>query len=154
VPLNNPRPGPNYVPEYQVSGIPFVTKSIGHEVQDSPIKLEFPHVTQWVVIRNLANSGSDMRVGFTSNGVQGGGGISGSYSAGDAEGPQTNAQSRNYFIVPGNTQTPRMHLRMKDLYFIRDGSANSTFTVIAGLTTVHRELFPVLTGSDGFEGVG
>jgi hypothetical protein len=154
VPLNNPRPGPNYVPEYQVSGIPFVTRSIGHEVQDSPIKLEFPHVTQWVVIRNLANSGSDMRVGFTSNGVQGGGGITGSYAAGNAEGPQTNAQSRNYFIVPGATQTPRMHLRTKDMYFIRDGSTNSTFTVIAGLTTVHRELFPVLTGSDGFEGVG
>ena len=32
--FNHPKAGPNYVPAYQISGIPFVTSSIDHEVPD------------------------------------------------------------------------------------------------------------------------
>lgn len=55
-----PIPGPNFVPEYQVSGIPFV-------VSASTGRVIFPYVTQWVYIHPMG--GGTTTVGFTEAGL-------------------------------------------------------------------------------------
>jgi hypothetical protein len=72
--FNHPKAGPNYVPAYQVSGIPFVTSSVAQEVQGPhsngvsvPASISFPYVTKFVTVRNTGTKG--LRVGFSADGV-------------------------------------------------------------------------------------
>jgi len=126
--LKNPYSNPNFVPEYQISGVPYVTASAGAEVtsQDSPSRLDFPEVTRWIMIYNSGSAG--LRVGFTANGVRG-------------------VDTHNYFVVKAGETTPRMELRCKTLYFTKDTATAVPFNVIAGLTTIRSDYFPILTGS-------
>ena len=135
--INHPKAGANSVPAYQLSGVPFVTSSAGGEVQASPIEVTFPYVTRFFVVQNT--SANPMRIGFTADGV--------------------NADiTANYLVLSGNDKTPRMELRCKSLFFRKDSTGNCSFSLIAGLSTIESNEFPILTGSiDGttaFEGVG
>lgn len=151
MPLNYPVAGPSDVPSYQMSAIPYVTSSVEGEVGGEPIVLRFPSVTRFMVVSNF--SGHVMRIGFTSAGITGSGGVSGSTG-------ESSADRSNYFILSGNTQTPRMEIRCKEMFFMRDtfkdtgGSGNCSFSVFAGLTPVSYQQFPTLTGSNGYDGVG
>ena len=149
--------GPNFVPAYQISGIPYVTSSLSNTSVDvAAQKITFPQVTRFFVVTNT-NTSNTLRVGFTENGVDGG--------------PDYYDNSnKNYFIVRPGTTTPRLEIRCKELYFRADaGSSTCGFSLIAGLSGVPRGQFPLLTasllysGSDGdplpqpmpkFEGVG
>ena len=97
--INHPKAGPNSVPAYQLSGIPYITSSINTtEVPSSgggasvgPIKISFPYVTKFFTIRNTG--ANELRVAFSFTGsydpgatVKGGGSV-----------PATNAFGRNYF---------------------------------------------------------
>ena len=126
--LKNPYPNANFVPEYQISGVPYVTASAGAEVtsQDTPKRLDFPEVTRWIMIYNSGSAG--LRVGFTANGVRG-------------------VDTHNYFVVKAGETTPRMELRCKTLFFAKDTGTNVPFNVIAGLTRIRSDEFPILTGS-------
>ena len=63
--------GPNFVPAYQVSGIPYVTSSHGPAVVGTAVqKITFPQVTRFFVVNNIGSN--ILRVGFTENGVDGG----------------------------------------------------------------------------------
>jgi len=87
-------------------------------------------------------------VGFTENGVTGkGGSISG--SAGEAS-----ANHTNYFIVPPvSGSTTRWEARCTEMWFATaDGTTG--FSLAAGLTGVLPRQYPILTGSNGFVGVG
>jgi hypothetical protein len=129
-------PAHNFVPEYQQSGIPYVTSSAANEVSTSAIRISFPFVTRWVQVFNTDGSGADtLRVGFTQNGV-------------DA------VETANYLILSGGQSTERMELKCKEMWFRRHGSSDTSFSVIAGLTNVPANTFPVLTGSGGVSGVG
>lgn len=59
-------PGVNNVPEYMVSGVPWVTGSLSVE---GVRKLEFPNVTRFFKVNNTGDS--DVAVGFTSAGADG-----------------------------------------------------------------------------------
>ena len=127
--LKNPYSNPNFVPEYQISGVPYVTASAAGEVssQDVPIRVNFPEVTRWIMIYNSGSGG--VRVGFTANGARG-------------------VNTANYFVVKAGTTTPRMELRCKSLYFTKDANGTAAdFNIIAGLTTIRSDYFPILTGS-------
>jgi len=123
-PINNP----NSVPEYQLSGVPYATGSAAAEVtsQDTPIRVNFPEVTRWIVIYNSGSAG--VRVGFTANGARA-------------------VNTANYFVVKAGTTTPRMEIRCKSLYFTKDSATAADFNIIAGLTTIRSDYFPILTGS-------
>ena len=41
---------PNYVPNYQLSGIPFVTSSGVSALSTSPVEVEFPHATKSIKV--------------------------------------------------------------------------------------------------------
>tara|TARA_B100000700_G_scaffold313232_1_gene397961 strand:- start:217 stop:669 length:453 start_codon:yes stop_codon:yes gene_type:complete len=145
-PLNQ---GPGFVPAYQVSGTPYVTSSLSTEVPEASagtpasLEIKFPFVTRWVIVQNIGSRA--VKMGFTKRGVN---------SAG--EGP-FNAQ---HFTIPaqgagaGNAApatTPRLELRCKSLHFAGVGGTTGV-QVIAGLTSIKE--FPILTASNGFEGVG
>jgi hypothetical protein len=68
--LKNARPGPMAVPEYQLSGVPFITGSAEAELDaTTPVRVSFPYVTSRLVIQS---SGSNpVWVGFSENGVKG-----------------------------------------------------------------------------------
>ena len=134
--LNWGPPAHNFVPEYQQSGIPFVTSSAANEVTNTPIRVSFPYVTRWVQVTNTdGTAGDTLRVGFTQNGVNA-------------------VETANYFILSGATSTERLELKCKEIWVRRHGSNNASFSIIAGLTNVPASGFPILSGSNGVLGVG
>ena len=176
---NWPKAGPNYVPAYQASGIPYVTTSVNNEVQcvdangasSKPIQVNFPFVTRFFTIRNTGKNG--LRVGFTQNGV---------FAPGDrlpVAGTKPLKEGRNYFVIPTSSianganwseSIQTFEIRCKSLFFMSDHASQNTpavahassFALIAGLTTIPSSEFPVLTGSISsgsdhviaFQGVG
>ena len=129
-------PAHNFVPEYQQSGIPFVTSSAANEVTDTPIRVTFPYVTRWVQVFNTDGvAGDTLRVGFTQNGVNA-------------------TETANYFILSGAQSTERLELKCREIWVRRHGASNASFSILAGLTNVPSGSFPALTGSNGIAGVG
>ena len=154
--LNWPSGGPASVPEYQLSGIPYVSQSIGitaagvgdespATITKVPTVCKFPYVTRWVQITNMG--AQPLRIGFTRNGVLGNG-------CGLAQNSEL-SMARNYFVLPakaaaadGSSSTVRLELRCTELHMLsQHGSTTGKAEIIAGLTTVHHSQFPVLTGS-------
>ena len=148
--------GPNFVPTYQTSGVPFVTSSASGEAPSAadvngttimPIRVQFPFVTRFFAITNTGPG--DLRVGFTEVGVQD------PTSPGTSDlGPET---GRHYFIVPtGSFQSERLEIRCTQLFFLSDGPSDypSGFSLMAGMTGITGSNFPVITGSNDFLGVG
>ena len=153
--------GPNFVPAYQVSGVPYVTSSLTTtSVTDTPQSINFPSATRFFCVTNTHASRA-LRVGFTELGINGTSQVR----------PGT-PPTKNWFEVPAATMSPRLEIRCKQLWLRAVDDSNPTgFTVIAGLSAVDASQFPVLTGtlvysgSDGkpyadgigrssFEGVG
>lgn len=144
-----PRPHHNYVPEYQMSGIPHVeTRTLSARANTAAIvanitshKFTFDSVTRWVIINNHSNNASKhLRVYFNESAAKT------AYSGAD--------QDLHYFVINGDEQTQRLEVKCKELYLITD-TANDTFevSVIAGLTNVSSTDFPDQTKANGFIGV-
>ena len=138
--LNHPKAGPNSIPAYQLSGVPYVTASAGNEVDVTPIRHDFPFVTRFFQVKNTDGAHA-LRVGFSANGVSA-------------------AETKNYFLLAAGVQTDVLELRTKTLFFRADaGSAQASFEIVAGLTTIKSSEFPVLSGTvgsvtDAWEGIG
>ena len=144
--LKWPKPGQLDVALYQVSSIPWVTQS-----QLSPKATErhqFPRVTRFVTIRNQAyDSAAELSVAFTENGLA-------------TAGWGGTKRSAYVKLLQGETKT--MDVRCKELWLSNSqGDAlyyakKLPFEIIAGMTEIHDEMFPTLTGSSGgsMAGVG
>ncbi len=117
--FNNTRSGANNATEYVVSGLPWVSASV---CNTTPYKVELPMVTSRISFQ--VSAGSALRVGFTSNGVNG----------------------SNYVLVPASTPWVEFNVRCKEFY-IRSDSATSTMSMMATLTTIDQRNFPALSGS-------
>ncbi len=126
MPLEHHTPGFNSVPEYQVSGVPYVTSSasIGTSAQG----IDFPYVTRNVVVR--VSGSIDLRVGFTLNGVN----------------------NANYFLVPSGAPVT-LEIRTKRL-FVRADQGTTGYSLCAGMTTIPERNMQHYTGSTGLAGVG
>tara|TARA_B100000700_G_scaffold210481_1_gene231386 strand:+ start:8887 stop:9333 length:447 start_codon:yes stop_codon:yes gene_type:complete len=139
--------GPNFVPAYQISGVPFVFTTLSLAASNgTPLEIKFPAVTRWIMISAKDAAANAVRIGFSVNGVK------------------ANPSAAKYYYLlqlqeDGKTgsrftaSTGRMEIRTKSLFLI----ANETNTIdevsiVAGLTQIDE--FPVLTGSNGFTGVG
>ena len=146
--------GPNHVPAYQMSGIPFVTSSATTEVPRvdnaaaHPVEIKFPFVTKNIKIRNIGSS--DLRIAFS---------YSGSLTPGQA--PKDSSLTSNYFLLPtaaaGKIDTQDFDVRCTKVFFAGSGGTTG-FSIFAGLTTIPANQFPELTGSVAgathFEGIG
>ena len=97
-----------FVPEYQVSGQPYVK----YVTQDgSTNELPFPYMTQWIIVTN--HGGAVMKLGFSEDGVD------------------TNS---NYYEVAAGATTPKLDVRTKSIWY--DGTNSQKFSIIAGLTNI------------------
>jgi hypothetical protein len=129
--LNWPKPTHNHASEYQVSSWPWVTSS---NVGTSAVKFSFGHVTRWVLIMNETPSGGsskDVYVGFTQLGTN---------------------NSNHLHILSGQTVGP-VEVKCTELW-VKGSDATTPVTIMAGLTNVAAGDFPVISGSNGFNGVG
>lgn len=158
MPQDNYTMGIGYPPAYQISAEPYCTASTAIEVTTTtPIEIKFPRLTRFFVVTNTGTS--PLRVGFTSNGVLGKGGFSGSLESGNG-GPNPPVGDHNgflnAFVVPSGTMSPRMELRLERLFFLSAGNSPNTsgFSVIAGLSPIQKNKQVLLTGSNGYMGVG
>jgi hypothetical protein len=123
----------NYVPAYQMSGIPFQTGSASStSLTTTPVEVKFPYVTRWIQVRNIGSN--ILRLGFTQNGVQA---VSG----------------RHFLIVAPGMKTPMFEVKCTSV-FVRSHSNTTGFDVMAGYTSIPTDQIFVLTGSNGFEGIG
>tara|TARA_Y100000592_G_C5392960_1_gene279188 strand:+ start:121 stop:561 length:441 start_codon:yes stop_codon:yes gene_type:complete len=144
--LGNPFMGPGDVPSYQMSAIPYVTSSGTTEVSTSAVKVTFPNVTRFIVVQNTSNN--PMKIGFTKNGVEGkGASVSGSAH-------EQTADHDNSFMLLGGVTTGRLELRVKEIFFVNAGGGDAGFSLLAGITPIKNTMFPTLTGSSGYIGVG
>ena len=143
--------GPNFVPAYQTSGIPFVTSSGDAEITATPVQVKFPSVTRFVQVENI--SAAHLRIGFSKNGIQGNGAVVSGSGDGDSR-KENVADHKNYFILGPSGSTGRLELRCKEIWFMRDRGVSAGFSMIAGLTGIRPQDFPTLTGSNEFRGVG
>ena len=178
-----PKPGLGDVGAYQLSGIPFVTSSNGLECTSdgTVVRIKFPRVTRWFEV-SVSGSGAaneKLRIGFTENGINGLGAVTGSQFTGVIDqwdnqvwtdtSPTPEAFDKananaNYFVLAPSTAagsreagmqatSRRFELMCTDLYLRADSTANVGFSIIAGLTGVERNQL-VITGSRGMFGVG
>ena len=128
------KPGLNAVGQYQLSGIPYASASIPID-SSTATEVEFTTVTKFVtVINEHSGSSAKLRVGFSANGI-----------AGD-----------NYFTLD-NGESYTGEFRVSSI-FLRGDTANTTASVIAGLTQIEsRENLPTnWSGSDSIytDGIG
>ena len=171
---NNPSAG--FAGAYQVSGIPYVTSSAHLELSattSNVVQISFPRVTRWfeIACSGSADAQSHLRLGFSNNGVNELGAVTGSINTGvinewgtevwDSTSPRPTAAQlenthKNYFVVGASTgvgATSRFEMACTDLFLRADGAGDTGFTIIAGLTSISRDVLN-LTGSAGFHGVG
>lgn len=132
--MRPPEAGLNYVPAYQMSGLPYVSGS--SVVDDTVSRIEFPFITKFIRIVNTSAPGSDLKVGVTHTGVAG----------------------TNFFVVSGGQDSGNIEWRVRDLYL--SASGNVEVTVIAGLTGISKNQFggfsdnPHKSGTISYPGVG
>ena len=125
MPFQYPSSGQNNVAEYQASGLPYVTHS--QAVAGTVNQVSFPFVVNFFSVKN--NSNGILKIGFTENGVLG----------------------TNYFSLP-LSGTYEGKVRVTDL-FITAEAGTLEYEVVAGLTSIVRNNFFILTGSYvGFSG--
>jgi hypothetical protein len=134
MPLDNPKGGFSYSPEYQSSALPWVTSSAAAPASGNPIQYSFNYITRFVSVTNLSTGSSTMSVGFTANGMA----------------------SNNKVIVPAG-QHALWEWRCTSV-FVQGESGTPPYSLAVGLTTIPAGQMPALTGSfpDGtnWAGVG
>ena len=142
-----PRPHHNFVPEYQMSGVPHV-QTITLPANDGnanivaaidSYKITFDHVTRWIEVTNMG--GSSLRIYFNETAakdIHKGGG----------------AEDKHYYLLGATSTTSRLEVKCKEMYLIADNNNTALVaSVVAGLTNVLSEDFPDQTRANGFLGV-
>ncbi len=127
------------VGSYQVSGVPYATSSISAAASSStPTEIRFPEVTQRIVVENI--SSTDLRVGFSANGIKG----------------------TNYFIIKAASGGlyPAQEFRIKTsaIYLLSHTATVASASVFAELTNIDENLLlnsgPSGSNWSGSVGVG
>lgn len=131
MPLGTPKAGMSAAGEFQSSALPYVTSSTAPAASAGCTRIDFPNVTRFITISNRAADTTLLRVGFTQNGVR----------------------TTGFHYKLDGQDTVTWELRVKNL-FLAGESGNVDFTLCAGLTTVDARDMPLLSGSEGWQGVG
>jgi len=140
--------GANYVPAYQVSGIPscLTLSAVG----TTAVRVDFPSVTRWISISTMDDEPNlALRIGFSENGVNG-------------------VEEDNYFLLPlgqdsgtagasrYSETTPRLEIRCKSIWVRSESGTLGGVSIMAGITGIDNSQFPALSGSvrSGHTGIG
>ena len=128
--LNNVVIGEGFVPAYQISPVPFVTSS---NVTLGQVKgYNFPFVSKSIFIQNTSGTGAILAISFTRNGLL--------------------PVNSNFLILSGG-QSFSQDVRTTSL-FVSGVAGSSTFSMLAGLTSIPDKNFLTVTGSNGYASVG
>ena len=128
--LNTPVMGEGYVPAYQISASPWVTSSVISlgEIQS----FNFPQVTRFINVQNISTEVTDeIAVAFTVNGFEKG----------------------KYFTLNQGAAL-RDEIRTDRIFVSCSAGTDVRFQMMMGLTGIPSSQFYVITGSNGFDGVG
>lgn len=108
-------PGLSDVGSYQMSAVPFTTGNVSVVASGSTTtQITFPSVTKFVTIVNeTTGTNSQMRVGFSSNGVKG----------------------TNYFLLD-NGESYTGEWRVTSIFLMGNSASTPTASIIAGVTNV------------------
>ena len=116
--------GISNVGSYQVSGIPYVTGVVAPANSSSPLEVVFPEVTQRIIVSNTG--GSDVRIGFSSNGVK---------------------NTNNYYVLHSHDGTitsdySKVDLRVKvsSVFLLSNTTASAPVRIAAELTNIDTSL--------------
>tara|TARA_R100001015_G_C4624756_1_gene183010 strand:- start:107 stop:583 length:477 start_codon:yes stop_codon:yes gene_type:complete len=143
-----PSPGVSAVGQYQLSGIPFASASIlVNEGGESPTEVNFPYVTKFITVQNLATgSNKPLRLGFSELGTTG---------------SAVNDGFDNFFVLD-NGESLSAEIRVSSIYLLgaerplfagHDCIRNqTTASVIAGMTGIPAA--KLQTNWSGTSGVG
>ena len=127
--LNHPTQGEGYVGAYQLSSTPFVTSST---ISQGAVKeIDFNYVSRFIHVKNNT-AGTVLALAFTANGLT--------------------PTASNYLLLSGS-ETFSAELRLVKL-FLSGVAGTSSFTMLAGLTTIPEKNFLPVTASSGYGGVG
>jgi hypothetical protein len=132
---NNPptgayTPGINHVGAYQVSGRPFAKG--GLTATNTPQKLEFPYVTNWIQIVTHTGTTDDVRFGFSAD----------SKTAGCYFGAHVGNNVNHEYPYPS-----KLDLKCKEIwYWTEAASTTAEFDIVAGLTSIPASRMYELTG--------
>ena len=152
-----PKPNHNYVPEYQMSGIPFVGTykfSANNVAGDYKKQLvSFEQVTRWIQILNHNdNANTHIFLFFNENEADD------FLTKANANPGSTTAVfvgsvggGGHHIRIDKSQYTVRYELKCKQLWLV--GHENDIFSVIAGLTNISSNTFPDQTALNGFTGV-
>ncbi len=133
--LNNPIAGFGHAAEFQSSALPWMTSSTA-PAAGSPVRFDFPKITRFITVTNLAATTNTLSFGFTRNGI---------------------VSSSNKYIV-GPAQTITVDLRVRNI-FIQGENGTPSYNLLAGLTNVPASEMDFLSGTlpdgtSGWNGVG
>ena len=133
MPFEYPTPGAQHGGAFFPSGLPWVTGST--MAAGTVVHYSFPAVSKRVLVRNTAGAGT-LTFAFTQNGL---------------------GSVQHNFITLTAGQEENLELRVKDI-FLSASSGTPTYEVVAMMTTILYDQFPVLTASVTashlFSGVG
>jgi hypothetical protein len=130
--LNYPVLHEGYVPAYLMSAVPYVTSSLlsAGEIQ----VIEFPQVTRFFNVQNTSSgSGDEIAVAFTQAGLD--------------------PANSNYFTL-GQGVAFRDEIRCTRIFVSCSSGTDVRYQVVAGLTNIASHQFLLITGSNGYAGVG
>lgn len=144
-----PKPHHNFVPEYQMSGIPFVTTHVFPAAANAATlkanienyKIEFPTVTRWILFNSHDDGEGKVGVRIYFN-------VDAAKTAYDGQ------QDEHYYLLDLEEQTERFELKCKYVYVVpMEVNKAAQVAIAAGLTSVPSEDFPDQTKLNGFLGV-
>ena len=152
-----PRPSHNFVPEYQMSGIPHVeTRSLVDATLEGgangeanarvsnidSFKFTFDSVTRWITISCHGNNPIHHTLIYFNE-----------TAAKTAYADAAN-QDKHYYEINNNQQTQRLEIKCKEVYILPQAfGENFKVSIIAGLTNVDTVDFPVQKYENGFLGI-
>jgi len=129
-PIYIPKAGLNNVGSYQVSGVPWATSSLNAPASSgTPLEVDFPSVTKFIVVKNVATGSVKVRVGFSANGVSG----------------------SNYFLLDKD-ESFQADLKVSSIYLLSNNSTPVPVSIVAGLTGIDASQLP--NNWSGSVGVG
>ncbi len=121
-------PGLNNVGSYQVSGRPYASGSCSAPASGSALVVRFPSVTKWFMIEPHSGSTQSVRVAFSEQGLYSkGGGAAVAGKVGDGY---------NFRVHVSSSFKGPLDLKVSELWFMSEDSANFTFDIVAGLTNI------------------
>jgi hypothetical protein len=129
-----PKPHHGSTAEYGTSGWPFVATGTTAADMITSIPVTFEYVTRWIQITNTG--AKDLAISFSDPGTVGGLGVIG-------------IAPTTYYEVQAGDISPRLELKCVKLYITSLHGDGTSYSLIAGLTSIPDDGFPdisVITG--------